>query len=93
MTEQIDLLLHSGTVVTMDGDYTLYEDGAVAVRGDSIVAVGPTAEIRGKYTAVTTSTAPARPSYRGWSMPTPTSPWPCCAASTTTCAWTSGWAT
>ena len=54
MTEQVDLLLHSGTVVTMDGDYTLYEDGAVVVRGDSIVAVGPTEEIREKYTAVTT---------------------------------------
>ena len=53
MNEQIDLLLHSGTVVTMDGSYTLYEDGAVAVQGDSIVAVGPTEEIRAKYTAVT----------------------------------------
>lgn len=54
MTEQIDLLLHSATVVTMDGDFTLYEDGAVAVQGDSIVAVGPTAEISESYTAVTT---------------------------------------
>jgi 5-methylthioadenosine/S-adenosylhomocysteine deaminase len=53
MTEQIDLLLHSGTVVTMDGDYTLYEDGAVAVQGYTIVAVGPTEGVRAKYTAET----------------------------------------
>ena len=52
MTEQVDILLRGGTVVTMNGKYDVYEDGAVAVRGSSIVAVGPTAEIAAAYQAV-----------------------------------------
>jgi 5-methylthioadenosine/S-adenosylhomocysteine deaminase len=53
MTEIVDLLLHGGIVVTMDQDYSLYEDGSVAVRGDTIVAVGPTSDIAARYTAET----------------------------------------
>jgi 5-methylthioadenosine/S-adenosylhomocysteine deaminase len=49
--ERVDLLVMGGTVVTMDGARHVYEDGAVAVRGDTIVAVGPRTEIEGKYTA------------------------------------------
>jgi 5-methylthioadenosine/S-adenosylhomocysteine deaminase len=40
-----------GTVLTMDGARTVLEDGAVAVKGDSIVAVGLRAEIESKYSA------------------------------------------
>jgi 5-methylthioadenosine/S-adenosylhomocysteine deaminase len=47
----VDLLISGGTVVTMDGPRHVYEDGAVAVRGDVIVAVGPRAEVEGKYAA------------------------------------------
>src|SRR5713226_4925600 len=42
--ERIDLLVASGTVVTMDPQRRVLEDGAVAVRGDKIVAVGSRAE-------------------------------------------------
>lgn len=47
--ERVDLLISGGTVVAMDTDRRVIEDGAVAVRGDAIVAVGPRAEIAKKY--------------------------------------------
>jgi predicted amidohydrolase YtcJ len=40
-----DVLL-LGTVVTMDRDHTIIEDGAVAVCGATIAAVGPARELR-----------------------------------------------
>ncbi|MGA3299136.1 MAG: amidohydrolase [Candidatus Acidiferrales bacterium] len=39
----------NGTVVTMDAQRHVIENGAVAVRGDSIVAVGPSADIAAQY--------------------------------------------
>lgn len=51
MTEQVDILLHGATVVTMNDKFDVFEDGAVAIRGDSIVAVGSTAQITGAYRA------------------------------------------
>src|SRR5438477_6914019 len=44
-----DLIITGGTVITMDGARTIYDDGAVVVRGDTIVAVGPRAEVEAKY--------------------------------------------
>jgi 5-methylthioadenosine/S-adenosylhomocysteine deaminase len=49
--EKADLLITGGTVVTMDSQRRILDDGAVAVRGDSIVAVGPRAELETKYHA------------------------------------------
>jgi 5-methylthioadenosine/S-adenosylhomocysteine deaminase len=49
--ESADLIVAHGIVVTMNPERTIYQDGAVAVRGDSIVAVGPRAEIEAKYQA------------------------------------------
>src|SRR2546428_6015473 len=46
-----DLLITGGTVVTMDGQRSIYDDGAVAVTGDTIIAVGPRSEIEATYTA------------------------------------------
>ncbi|MBE2201517.1 MAG: amidohydrolase family protein [Anaerolinea sp.] len=54
MPEQVDLLLLNGMVVTMNGRYDIFPQGAVAVRGDSVVAVGEVAEIAAAYTAVAT---------------------------------------
>lgn len=42
-------LIATGMVVTMDSSRSIYDDGAVVVAGDTIVAVGPRAEIEGKY--------------------------------------------
>jgi len=50
--ERVDLIVSGGTVVTMDSARAIYEDGSVAVRGDSIVAVGPRAEIEARYESV-----------------------------------------
>jgi len=46
-----DLLITGGIVVTMDGPRSIYDDGAVAVTGDTIIAVGPRSEIEAKYQA------------------------------------------
>ncbi|MBX0329794.1 amidohydrolase [Oscillochloris sp. ZM17-4] len=51
MPENIDLLLTGGTVVTMDHAGTIIIDGAVAVRGREIVAVGTSADLAGRYVA------------------------------------------
>lgn len=47
----IDLLLVNGVVVTMGPDRAILEDGAVAIDGQRIVAVGPTDEIAAAYQA------------------------------------------
>jgi 5-methylthioadenosine/S-adenosylhomocysteine deaminase len=44
--ESIDILLTGGTVVTMDADGRVIHDGAVAIRGRDIVAVGTADELR-----------------------------------------------
>ena len=52
--DKVDLLVTGGTVVTMDSQRRVIEDGAVAIRGDSIVAVGPRAEIESRFEAAQT---------------------------------------
>jgi len=50
--EKIDLLVSGGTLVTMDAQRRVLDDGAVAVRGDSILAIGPRAELEARYLPV-----------------------------------------
>ena len=47
----VDTILKNATVVTMDVENRLIPGGAVAVRGDSIVGVGPEAEISAAFEA------------------------------------------
>jgi len=47
--QNADLLVTHGIVVTMNGKRAIYQDGAVAVRGDSIVAVGAGADVRAQF--------------------------------------------
>src|SRR6266851_5515180 len=47
--EHADTIIIGGMVVTMDGQRHIYEDGAVVVTGDTIVAVGSRAEIEARY--------------------------------------------
>jgi len=49
--DKADLIVTGGTVVTMDGARTIYDDGAIVVRGDAILAIGPRASIDAKYQA------------------------------------------
>ena len=46
--ESADTII-TGQVITMDGQRHIYDDGAVAVSGDTIVAVGPRAAIEERY--------------------------------------------
>ncbi|MFQ5610664.1 MAG: amidohydrolase family protein [Anaerolineae bacterium] len=47
--ETVDLLIHNGIVVTMNEAGDIYEPGAIAINGDTIVAVGPLAEVSAAY--------------------------------------------
>ncbi|MBC7931409.1 MAG: amidohydrolase family protein, partial [Rubrivivax sp.] len=47
----VALLITGGTIVTMDKERRVIEDGAVAVAGGRIVAVGKRAEIERQFTA------------------------------------------
>jgi 5-methylthioadenosine/S-adenosylhomocysteine deaminase len=49
--KRVDLIVSGGTVVTMDASRRLIEDGAVAVEGGRIVAVGKSRDIARRYTA------------------------------------------
>jgi 5-methylthioadenosine/S-adenosylhomocysteine deaminase len=49
--EKVDLLINGGTVVTMDGDRLILEDGAVAVKDDVISAIGFRTDLEKKYIA------------------------------------------
>lgn len=52
--ENVDLILQNAIVLTMDPQLHQYEPGAVAIRGDSIVAVGSQDEISGKFNSTST---------------------------------------
>ncbi len=47
--KKVDLLVTGGTIVTMDSERRVIEDGVIAVQGDAIVAVGPRVAIESKY--------------------------------------------
>lgn len=51
MRQKIDMLLTNATVLTMDEDYAIYENGAVAIQDGKIVDVGETTRLREDYTS------------------------------------------
>jgi imidazolonepropionase len=88
MGERIDLLVHSagqlGVVPAHDGgpqrgaalgDLGLIEDGAVAIRDGRIVAVGPSAELRERFTLTATLDAGGRCVLPGFVDPHTHLPW------------------
>src|SRR5687767_15880544 len=48
---RVDLIVSGGSVVTMDAGRRIIEDGAVAVAGGKIVAVGKRADVLRSYAA------------------------------------------
>jgi 5-methylthioadenosine/S-adenosylhomocysteine deaminase len=52
--ERADVIIRGGTVVTMDRASRVIENGAVAIRGQRIVAVGGSREVTAKYRAART---------------------------------------
>ena len=54
MAESADILLTNAIVLTMDEDLKQYDPGAVAISGDSILAVGPEREISQSLEAAVT---------------------------------------
>ena len=51
MPQKTDLILTNAHILTMDEALNQYPIGAIAIRGDSIVAVGDAAEIAADYIA------------------------------------------
>lgn len=47
----VDVLLHGGTVITMNAQREVFQEGAVAVQGNTIVAVDSAETLRQRYTA------------------------------------------
>src|SRR5512143_2347079 len=47
--QTVDVLLFNAHILTMDQDMHQYPSGAIAIRGDSIVGVGPDTEITREY--------------------------------------------
>ena len=60
-----DLLLTGRYLLTMDAEQTLIEQGGVAIAGDTIVAVGPAAELRARI---------EEENAKKWSAVTPVGP-------------------
>ncbi len=50
----VDLLVVHGTIVTQNDVREVIEDGAIAIRGDRIVDIGPTAELTAQYSVAET---------------------------------------
>lgn len=55
--EAVDLIVRDAYLITMDAERRIFTDGAIAVRGHTIVAVGPTREVVAGYTAARTISA------------------------------------
>jgi len=57
---EVDILVHNGVVVTVDGDRRILYDGAIAVQQGRIAAIGPTDQIRAAYSGQQTIDAKHR---------------------------------
>ena len=51
MPQEADYLICGGTVITVDEERRIIRDGAVAIRGDRIAAVGKAEELNQEFTA------------------------------------------
>src|SRR5579859_249372 len=49
--QHVDLIVSGGTIVSMDAKRVIYDEGSIAIQGDTIVAVGSRAEVDAKYSS------------------------------------------
>src|SRR5688572_24812482 len=54
---QIDLLIFGGTIVTMDRDRRVIEDGAIAIKDGKILSIGKASDMRGRAARQTINAA------------------------------------
>lgn len=54
MPTPADLILLGGTIVTMNKGYEVFHEGAIAIGGDTILGIGPAAQITEAYSAAET---------------------------------------
>lgn len=51
MMKDNTMIIYGAMILTMDSDYTFYEDGAIVIENDRILALGPTPDILAQYKA------------------------------------------
>ncbi len=61
----VDLIVDGGTIVTMDPSRTILADGAIAIQDARIAAIGPRADISGRFAASQTIDARGKYIYPG----------------------------
>jgi cytosine/adenosine deaminase-related metal-dependent hydrolase len=61
-----DLVIRHGYLITMDSDRRLIEDGAIAIGGGKILAVGPDREVAARYAAAREIDAEGAPVHPGF---------------------------
>ena len=49
--QEVDTLILGGTLLCLDDDMTQIKDGALAIQGDSILALGSAADLRARFTS------------------------------------------
>ncbi len=62
---ECDLVIHNGYVITMNAERSIYPDGAVAIQGGKIAAVGPGKEIKARYRGKSVIDAHSAPVHPG----------------------------
>ncbi len=63
--EVCDLIVRNGHVLTLDDKRRVHPDGAIAIRGTRILAVGSTREVESRYRAMRTIDAQGAPVHPG----------------------------
>ncbi len=53
MTQMVDLILRNAFILTMDAELSQFENGAIAIQGNSILAIGEEKDIAAKFSAKT----------------------------------------
>ena len=64
--QTVDVIVDGGTLVTMNASRSILDGGAIAVLGDTIIAVGPRAEIDAAYSGRQTIDAKGKLVVPGW---------------------------